>query len=153
METKNKILEQTNEWKKMKKEREEKMEELKTKTKEAMEKLDSQLKTYGMWDHTWICEVAFYDDGDDTGYGDQKAFLYWDKEKGYEIKYFEAKHGGQWEPIENDFDMKVEQVNLENINSHHLMAIAEALPNRIRQLSELYMEEISNIETLIKNIE
>ena len=133
--------------------KQEKIDKLKQKTKEAMKVLDSQLKTYGMWDHTWICRISFYEAGDSTGYGDQEAVLYWDKEKGYCVEYFVCQYSGQWDPITKGFDWKVEKVDLENLKSHHLMAIAENLTDRVRQLSELYMDEIANIEKLNKNIE
>ena len=149
---KSEILTLTSEWESLRKEKEEKMEELKEKTKVALEALDSQLKTYGMWDHIWLVRVEFYDAGDSTGYGDQEAVLYWDKEKGYCVEYFVCQHSGQWDPITKGFDMKVEQVNLENLKSHHLMAIAKELPDRVKQLSELYMEEVSSIKNTIENI-
>ena len=149
---KNEVLELTKEWESLRKEKEEKIGELKQKTKEAMKVLDSQLKSHGMWDHTWTCRIAFNDDGDRTGYGDQEAVLYWDRDKGYCVEYFVCQYSGQWDPITRGFDMKVEKVDLETLNSHHLMAIAKELPDRVKQLSELYMEEVSSIKNTIENI-
>ena len=146
------IFKMLGKWKNLEAEMQYKTSELGNKILKKLEELKNELQSHGMWDYAWVCRLELYDDGDSTGYGDQEAVLYWYKDTGYCVRYFECKHGGQWEEIENSFEIKIEKIDLQTLKRNHLMLIAQELPRRIKELTELYMEEINGVGSAIKNL-
>ena len=114
--------------------------------------LAQELAENGMWDTVVIGTVDYYAYGRDSKY-DERTQLIWGKEKGFYFQQEECVQDGgdlAWKTRKcrnvKSFD------SLEELGFEHIKRLAKQLPDRIRQLTASYKEDISEMERLRNSI-
>lgn len=140
-----------NEWNKLKDLRTKEAFKLKDLTIKKLYSLKDELENNGKWNWARIGTVDFLNYGNESGYGDERTILMWSKEKGFYFatEEFSSKH--KW--IEkNNLSYATKFKKIEELNRTNIVMLAKTLPKRIKELTESYKDDISEIKNLIKSM-
>ena len=127
--------------------------ELQKDTCAKLSSLAQELEENGMWDKVVIGTVDYYDYGRADRLYDERTQLIWGKDKGFYFEQEECEQDGgdlAWKTRKchnvKSFD------SLEELGFEHIKRLAKQLPDRIRQLTASYKEDISEMERLRNSI-
>lgn len=127
--------------------------ELKQATCAKLNDLAHELKESGMWPWVKIGIVDYYDYGREDNKYDERTQLVWEEDRGFYFEQEECEQdGGElvWKTKKchnvKSFD------SLEELGRTNIKRLAKQLPDRIRQLTESYKRDISEMERLKHSI-
>jgi archaellum component FlaC len=138
-------------WEELKDLRQKAAFELKQETIKKLNELAEELAKNGKWNLVTIGTVDFWDYEKNDGIGDERTLLRWSEENGFYFIKQENKERSGWTDDDSISNAKTFS-SLDELGRTNIKRLVKTLPKRIKELTQEYKKDISELKKLKNSI-